>query len=193
MKNWSGQLFPISLLALLAALSFWLQVSLTPVETGKPPRHDKAPDAFAENLQIRRLDANGELKYRLSAPYLQHFPDDDSSEIRNPELIAYRSKSPPITLTAGSALVGTRAETVVLSDTVRIVRPEHGARAELVAETSRMNINLETGLAETDQPVHISQGNSWFAGTGARFDNNASTYELKSQVRGHYLAHRAKP
>jgi len=41
--------------------------------------------------------------------------------------------------------------------------------------------------------VHITQGASWISGIGANIDNNASTFELKSQVRGQYLAPRAQP
>lgn len=193
MKNWSGQIFPIALLTLIAGLSFWLQASLAPAESGGARTDDSAPDAFAVNFQIRRHDDSGELKYRLSAPYLQHFPKDDSSEIRNPELIAYRKDAPPVTVTAGQARVTAQGEQILLSESVRIVRAEDGDRPALIAQTSRLNVSPETGLADTDQPVHITQGASWISGVGAHIDNNASTFELKSQVRGQYLAPRAQP
>jgi lipopolysaccharide export system protein LptC len=193
MKNWSGQIFPITLLALIAGLSFWLQSSLTPGESGTARSDDGAPDAFAENFQIRRHDDSGHLKYRLSAPYLQHFPHDDSSEIRNPELIAYRKDAPPVTVTAAHARVTAQGEQILLSESVRIVRAEEGDKPALVAQTSLLNISPESGLADTDQPVHITQGASWISGVGAHIDNNASTFELKSQVRGQYLAPRAQP
>lgn len=193
MKNWSGQIFPIALLALIAGLSFWLQASLAPAESGAARVDDSAPDAFAENFQIRRHDDSGELKYRLSAPYLQHFPKDDSSEIRNPELIAYRKDAPPVTVTAGQAKVTAQGEQILLSESVRIVRAEDGDRPALIAHTSLLNVSPETGVADTDQPVHITQGASWISGVGAHIDNNASTFELKSQVRGQYLAPRAQP
>jgi lipopolysaccharide export system protein LptC len=193
MKNWSSQIFPITLLALVAGLSFWLQASLAPVESSTVRSDDNAPDAFAENFQIRRLDDNGQLKYRLSAPYLQHFPKDDSSEIRNPELIAYRQDAPPVTVTAGQARVTAQGEHILLSETVRIVRAEDGQRPALIAQTNLLNVYPETGQADTDQPVRITHGASWFSGLGAHLDNNASTFELKSQVRGQYLAPRAKP
>lgn len=193
MKNWSGQIFPITLLALVAALSYWLQASLNAEAPGSKVRKDDAPDAFAEKFEIRRHDEEGLLKYRLSAPHLQHFPHDDSSEIRQPELIAYRKDAPPITMTAGLARVLDQGETIVLSDSVRVVRAEQAKRPELVAETSQLNVKPNAGLAETDQELLITYGSSRISGIGARIDNNASTFVLKSQVRGQYLAPRAKP
>lgn len=193
MKNWSGQIFPITLLALIAGLSFWLQASLTPTESAIPRGDDGTPDAYAENFQIRRHDDDGQLKYRLSAPHMKHFPHDDSSEIRNPELIAYRKNAPPVTVTAGQARVTAQGENIVLTETVRIVRAETPEKPALIAETSLLNVMPDTGQAHTDQPVHITQGASWISGIGAHIDNNASTFELKSQVRGQYLAPRAQP
>ena len=105
MKNWSGQIFPITLLALVAALSYWLQASLNAEAPGSKIRNDDAPDAFAEKFEIRRHDEDGQLRYRLSAPYLQHFPHDDSSEIRQPELTAYRKDGPPVTMTDRKSVV----------------------------------------------------------------------------------------
>ncbi|MCA1939106.1 MAG: LPS export ABC transporter periplasmic protein LptC [Dechloromonas sp.] len=193
MKNWSGQIFPITLLALIAGLSFWLQASQAPTESGSTGSDDKTPDAYAENFQIRRHDDEGHLKYRLSASHLQHFPRDDSSEIRNPELIAYRKDAAPVMMTAGQAKVTAQGEKILLSESVRIVREGHTDKPALVAETSRLNIYPETGQADTDQPVHITQGAFSISGIGAHIDNNASTFELKSQVRGQYLAPRAQP
>lgn len=193
MKNWSGQIFPITLLALIAGLSFWLQASQTPIEAAGSGSDDNTPDAYAENFQIRRHDDNGQLKYRLSAPHLQHFPHDDSSEIRNPELIAYRKDMPPVIVTAGQAKVTAQGEKILLSESVRIVRAGSADQPALIAETSRLDVNPEAGLADTEQAVHITQGAFWISGVGAHIDNNASTFELKSQVRGQYLAPRAQP
>ena len=100
MKHWPSQLFPIVLLALLAGLTFWLQKTIggEEVKNDGKLRHD--PDAIAENFVIRRFDETGHIKYRLTGPYLVHFPDDDSSELKSPVLISYRPDAPPVTITS---------------------------------------------------------------------------------------------
>lgn len=193
MKFGSGQIFPIALLALVAGLSFWLQASLT-ADTSRAARADDGtPDAFATNFEIRRLDDDGALRYRLRAPELKHFPGDEISEIRSPELIAYRQDTPPITITAGLARVSKGGDLVQLTDSVRVRREATPERAELLVSSPSLNVYPETGLAETDQAVTITQGASKLSGVGARIDNKASTFELRSQVRGQYIAQRAQP
>ena len=44
------------------------------------PSHD--PDYFSEQLSITVFDATGQLRRRLQADFLQHFPDDDTTELR---------------------------------------------------------------------------------------------------------------
>ncbi|MFV5213203.1 LPS export ABC transporter periplasmic protein LptC [Azonexus caeni] len=194
MKNWSGQLFPITLLALLAGLSFWLQAILTTdeVRPGKRLATHEA-DAIVENFEVRRLDEQGKLQYRLSAPQLRHFPEDDSSLITSPRLLAYRDDAPPLILTAGQAKVTARGETITLDDSVEITRAATEKRPELNARTSTLTVEPETGKAHTDQAMTITLGASEISGVGARIDNKASTFELRSQVRGRYLSARAKP
>lgn len=184
MKNWQGQLFPIILLALLAGLSFWLQSAINieePRRDGKL-RHD--PDAIIDNFTMRRFDADGLVKYRLTSPHLVHYPDDDSSELKSPTLIHFRRDSPPFTFTALNAKVSARGETVFLWDDVRASRAATADRPELLARMPDLTVQPDLGTAFTDSPVEITMGQSWLKGTGARIDNNAGTFVLQSQVTG---------
>jgi lipopolysaccharide export system protein LptC len=193
MKHSSGQLFSIALLATVAGLTFMLQAALVP-DAAKPDRrltHD--PDAIAENFEIRRLDDQGKLKYRLKAPYIIHYPDDDSSEVKTPRLIAYRQDAPPLILTAERAKITARGEMVYLNENVKILRESTAQSPALLASTSILTVEPDAGLAYTDQAIEITQGASWIKGVGARINSNASTFELQSRVRGHHVASRVQP
>lgn len=193
MKYWPAQLLPIALLGLLAALTFWLRQTVEN-NTPQPPRpvaHDI--DATAEGFTVRRYDETGYLKYRLSAPHLQHFADDDSSQVRSPVLVAYREGMEAATVSADHADVSAKGETVVLRENVRIVRPPAGGRPETVARMPDLTVLPDEGTASTDSPVEITQGNSWMTGVGMNYDNNAATLELLSQVRGQYIRPSTRP
>lgn len=193
MKHSSGQLFSIALLSTIAGLTFMLQAALTP-DAAKPDRHlTHDPDAMAENFEIRRLDDQGKLKYRLTAPYIVHFSDDDSSEVKTPRLIAYRQDAPPLTLTADQAKITTRGEMIYLNENVKILREATAQSPALLASTSLLTVEPDAGLAYTDKAIEITQGASWIKGIGARIDSNASTFELQSRVRGHHVASRVQP
>ena len=154
-------------------------------------RHD--PDAIAENFIVKRFDETGQLKYRLTAPYLVHFPDDDSTEIRSPVLISYPPKAPTVTITAKHAKSTAKAETIYLSEDVTITRAAASGRPELVARMPDLTTQPDAGFAFTKSPVEVTQGQSWVKGVGAHFDNNTSILILQSQVTGLYIRPRAKP
>lgn len=192
MRFGSSQLFVIVLLALLAGLSFWLQRAVAPVETvndGKM-RHD--PDAIAENFLVRQFDEKGHVKYRLTAPYMMHFPDDDSSELQSPTLIHYRPDAPSLTLSGNNARVTSKGQTVFLWDDVKAVRAATPTRPETVARMPELTVEPEAGIAFTKSPVVITEDKSWVKGVGMHLDNNTSTYELQSQVTGLSYPRRAK-
>jgi len=187
MKHWPSQLFPIILLALLAGLSFLLQRNVEPEEPRPDSKLRHDPDAFAENFVIRRFDTEGRLKYRLTAPSLVHYPDDDSSDVKSPTLISYRPDAPSVTITSDHAKVSSRGETVFLWDNVRVTRAAAPNRQEMVARMPDLTTQPEAGLAFTNSPVEITEGQSWIKGVGAQLDNNASTFVLQSRVTGQYI------
>ena len=192
MRFGSSQLFVIVLLALLAGLSFWLQWAVAPVEVVRDGKLRHDPDAIAENFLVRQFDEKGRVKYRLTAPYMMHFPDDDSSELKSPTLIHYRPNAPQLTLTGKNAKVTSKGQTVFLWDDVKAVRAATPARPELVARMPDLTVQPDDGTAFTQSPVEITEDKSWVKGVGMHLDNNTSTFELKSQVTGLSYPRRAK-
>lgn len=193
MKHWPSQLFPIIILSVLAGLTFWLQSA---IEVGNDKhdgkfRHD--PDGVAENYVVRRFDETGQVKYRLTGPYMVHYPDDDSSELQSPTLISYRPDAPQITVTSKFAKVTSKGEVAYLWDDVRVSRAATPERQELVARMPDLTVQTEAGFAFTNSPVEITQGQSWVTGVGAQIDNNKSTFVLQSQVKGQYIRPRTTP
>jgi lipopolysaccharide export system protein LptC len=192
MKLGASKLFTIALLASLAGLSFWLERIVAPVET-KPDaklRHD--PDSIAENLLVRQFDEEGRVKYRLTAPYLEHFPDDDASELKKPTITQYRPDAAPVTVSGDNARVTSKGEVVFLWDDVKVVRAATVDRPEAVARMPDLTVHPDDGIAFTQSPVEITEDKSWVKGVGMRVDNNTSTFELQSQVTGLYYPRRVQ-
>jgi lipopolysaccharide export system protein LptC len=193
MKNWSGQVFIIGLLAFLAGLTFWLDKSQTVDEARADSKLRHDPDAMAENFVMRRFDETGVVKYRLSAPHMKHYPDDDSSVLKNPTLITYRPDAPPVTIIAQNAISTSKGSTVFMWEDVSITRAATPERQEMVARMPDLTAQTEEGFAFTDSAVHIIQGESWVKGVGAFLDNNTSILTLQSQVTGLYIRPRPTP
>lgn len=191
MKRWSGQLYPLVLLGLLAALSFWLEraVDLPEGRHDGKQRHD--PDAYVENFTVRRLNADGQPQYHLVSPRMQHYPDDDSSLISEPRLTYFRPQAPIMTLSGRNAYVTSGGEVVHFWENVVATRAPTRERPEMVARMPDLTVRPDDGTGFTDSPVEITEGRSWIKGTGMHLDNNESTLSLQSQVTGLYFRPRA--
>ena len=176
MKLGANQLFTIALLASLAGLSFWLERIVAPVETRQDGKLRHDPDSIAENLLVRQFDEEGRVKYRLTAPYLEHFPDDDASELKKPTLTQYRPDAAPVTVSGDNARVTSKGEVVFLWDDVKVVRAATVDRPEAVARMPDLTVHPDDGIK----------------GVGMRLDNNTSTFELQSQVTGLYYPRRVQ-
>lgn len=193
MKHWPSQLFPVILLSLLAGLSFVLSSA---VDRGDPPgnsklRHDA--DAISEHFSIMRFDQHGQIKYRLIAPYMIHYPDDDTSLINSPTFVSYRENAEPVIISSNHAKVTSGGDVIFLWEDVIAHREASTLRPAMVARMPDLTVQAESGFAFTSSPVEITQLNSWLKGTGMDLDNNNSTFILRSQVTGVYYSPKAKP
>lgn len=191
MKSGSGQIFAIFLLALLAGLSFWLKKAVEPPSDAPSAKTRHEPDAIAENFTIRQYDAAGRVARRLSAPYMEHFPDDDSSELKSPKLVRHKPDTPDMTLTGDRARVTSKGETVLLEDNVIATRAATAERQQLVARMPDLTVKPNDGVAYTASPVEITEGPSWMKGIGMHIDNDTSTFKLQSEVTGLLYPRRA--
>ena len=193
MKYGPTQLFPIFLLALMAGLSFLLERAVAPEPAQEDSKRLHHTDAIAENIVARRFDDAGHVKYRLIAPYLVHFSDDDSSELRDPLLVNYRPAAAPVEVRARHARVTAKGETVYMWDDVSVTRTATPERPAMVGRMPDLTAQPDAGFAFTSSPVEITEGKSWIKGVGARIDNNTSTFVLQSQVTGLYIRPKTSP
>lgn len=86
MRFSGATLFPLLVLAVLAAATFWLEQA-SQGETSAPrarDRHD--PDYWVDGVQLRGFDAKGAPRHELKARRLEHFPDNDTTLVFEPRL-----------------------------------------------------------------------------------------------------------
>ncbi len=180
-------LFPLILAGLLAALTYWLEVtSRPPPSSSGKLRHD--PDTIIENFEVRRYDNDGGLQHTLRAHKLTHYPDDDTSVVQEPELTYHRE--PAIRITARTARLDGEGRHIELIDEVRIVRAAHQDELETVLTTTRLDVYPDEEIASNREPVEIRQGKSWIRGVGMHANHQTALYALDGPVRG--IFHRTR-
>jgi len=180
-----SNLFPLVLMALLAALTYWLdQAVQTPsVASNALLRHD--PDYIAEQLLATRMDTQGRIKSTLRSERLVHYPDDDTTEIKAPRFISY-AKNTPVTITSRTGLVSSNGEHLYFRDDVRVVRAPYGDRSEMVINTDYLHVLPDDNIAKTDRPVTITDAAMVVNAVGMEMNSETRILLLNMQVKGTY-------
>ena len=182
-------LVSIALLAGLAGVSYYLaelsaRMDRRPAARGAT--HE--PDYFVEGLAVTRTNQRGEPTFRMSAARLDHFPDDDSSELVRPVLVSLDPSRPLVTIRAERGRASTGGQQTQLFGDVLLTRAGRGGDPPLRIETDYVLLLPEEDIARTDRPVRIVRGSSSLTGVGMEFNNAARVLEVRSKVHGVWAA-----
>ncbi len=189
MKAINATLFPLILVGLLAALTFWLERASNPDNPARKAakRHD--PDFIIGQINMRHFDERGTLKQALLADTMTHYPDDDSSLIAKPNLTYYLGSS-STHLAANTAQVSQDNKRVFLHGDVRLTKPPIDGRPATVLQTDTMTVFPDDDVAISNSHVTISQGQTVVSGNSINYNGKTSVSVLTGSVKGTF--YRAK-
>ena len=178
--------FPVLLLAAVAAVTVWLDRQVQPPETGGSgnTRHD--PDYIVDNFTVTRIGPDGVVRYKLNARRMQHYPDDDTTELDAPNFVTFRGSGMTVTASSKTATLSSNGEDAYLKDDVRLTRSAYENRGELTVLTSWLHVIPDDGIAKTDKQVRILDANTLITSDGLEFNNETRILKLLSNVRGRY-------
>lgn len=180
-----SQFFPLLLLAVLASLTFWLDQAVQQGTTGsRTERHD--PDYIVDNIVVRRMDANGDVKHTLYAERMTHYPDDDSTHLLTPRFISNASARAPMSITSRTARVSSGGEHIYFETDVRATRAAYADHSEMVMETSFLHVTPDQHIARTDRPVTVTDAHTVARAIGLELNSETRTVKFLSQFRGTY-------
>lgn len=180
-------LFPMVLLSLLAALTFWINVTVQPTTSriDSSSRHD--PDYIVSNFVTTQTDANGDLRYKLAATEMKHFPDNDTTNLLNPRYTQFAVNKPYTQVEGVRGYVSSNGEVVEIVDKVLVTRQAFADKGEMTLETDYLNIRPNDELVQTTSPVVIRQApKTVIYATGMIYDKKQQTVTLLNKVRAHY-------
>lgn len=179
--------FPLILVALLAALSYWLENT---VQAPTPPRDGSArhdPDYIVDGLVAARMGPDGLRLHQLEAERMVHYPDDDSTHLDKPRLLQYDGDRLAMSITATDAQVSSEGKTVDFNGDVRAVRLATPQHSELVLTTDHLHVVPDEDFATTERPVRIVDANTQVTAVGLELNNKTQVMKLMSNVRGIYV------
>ena len=174
----------------LSTLSWWMPIEQAPVSklvTAPEKRH--VPDFYLSDFDLTTMNAAGHPRYYLQAKGLQHYADDDASQLQMPRLTVYRPAAPAWLLSSDQAQVAAGGQSVLLQDNVKVQRLATNKRDTLELTTSALRVVPAKQYAETDQAVTIVTDLGITRAIGMQADLQQRRLQLLAQVRGDYARH----
>lgn len=185
-------LFPIGVMAALAGLTLWLSQTTQlpePDRTGKF-RHD--PDYRIEHFTLTKLSPQGQPHHVLVADKMQHYPDDDTTDVTRPHLTTLVPGKPRTQVSSDTGQVNSDGSEVQLTGNVHLIRDGEKGNPPLEAFAPDLLVLPDDEKAHTDSPVRFVQGASRLSGTGFDIDSASMQSTLHSRVSGQFESRHKK-
>lgn len=176
----------ISLLLMVAiGLSSWSLLS----SHGKQPveMNPLKPDAFMEDVVATTFNKQGKPSLMLVTPKMIHYPNHDMTKILLPKVTIYRQSPNPWLINSNYATASQGINQILFQDHVVIFHPADKDDPTTTMKTSALTVFPNKQIAETDQPVVITQPNTTIQAIGMLADLNIGIVKLLSQAKGIYV------
>jgi lipopolysaccharide export system protein LptC len=180
------------LLVFVAALSWWYIKTLDKSLAQKTAAFTQGPDYFMYDTVSTILDESGKLKHRLETAYLAHFPDDNRTELEHAHLTLHQQDGSLWSVKANRGRLYQETEQLYLTGDVVIEKPqnadpsENDPQAGIKIQTDRLEIDRNLQIAQTADPVVISNQDLHVDAVGMKANFQTKSVELLANVRGIY-------
>ena len=146
-----------------------------------------SPDYFLTNFKTTQTEADGSIRFILSANEMTHFGQDDTTRLKKPLFIRYKNNIPSSQIEGGIGLVSTDGEEVQIIDNVKVARLETETKPKMELFTDQLTVLPNKDQAMTKRPVRITQDPKTVVNAiGMRYDKKNGIMTLLQKVRVHY-------
>jgi lipopolysaccharide export system protein LptC len=181
------RLFPLVLMLVLAALTFYLDRAVNEDESHPSlRRHD--PDYLVVNFITTTFDREGRAESMLSAERMVHYPDDDTTELTSPRVVQTKRDEPKMTVRADRGTLSRDGEDIYLYDNVVLEREAGAGQTAARLTTEYLQVVRDRSLVRTDRPVTIVEETRSLSGKGMEYSSETQHFTLHSDVRARFEA-----
>ncbi len=156
------------ILAIIAGFSYWALDKLTDDDVTKLSKLAHYPDYYMENFTTLTMNQDGTPKNRLNAEYMAHYPDDNTSELHEPELEIYRRDKQPIYVESDMGWVTSNNDVILLSGNVYLHQNDNNGELKLELITEDARVLVDQKYAETDKAATLISKKSTTTSIGMR-------------------------
>ena len=180
---------PLGILAMLVALTWWLDqlVQPPPARNDGKQRHD--PDLIVDNFSARKFGDDGRVLYTLVARKMVHYPDDDSALLERIDFEAYEPRQPRVTIASENGRLLEGGDKVWFEGNVVMVREADQRYEAPKLTTDRLLVLPDDGVARTTSPVLLENPAGRVEAAGLELNNQTRVLRL-DRVRATYQPRR---
>ena len=171
------------ILIVVAGFSYWTLEKLTGDDVSKLSKLAHYPDYYMENFTTLTMNQDGTPKNRLTGVYMAHYPDDNTTELDEPELEIFRKDKPPIIVNADKGWVTSNNEVVLLSGNVYLHQNDEFGELKLELITEDARVLVDQKYAETDKNATLIVKRSVTNSIGMRAYLQEQRMEFLSNVQ----------
>ncbi len=175
-------------LSLLALGTWWLAFTQEPELDTSQVKSGNKIDYYLKTFDSYSMTLEGNKKQRVRAAFMQHFIDDDNTEMTEPVITMYSPEKPNLHIMSETGFISSDGELMLLNGAVNIRREALKDVAAIEVDTHNLRVQLADDFAETDEFVEIRSGISIIKGTGLRAHFRAPiNIKILNHVRGTHV------
>ena len=144
------------------------------------------PDAFVTDMDLKVMDEQGQLEYRVRARHMTHYPNDKRFKLEKPDINILQSSGDSWHILSERGETTEAADIIWLLGAVDIRRLQTADSAALHIVTTDLLVKPEEKLAETENDTTIISDLYRVNAVGMKADFSNNTLELRSRVKGRY-------
>jgi lipopolysaccharide export system protein LptC len=174
------------ILAILALGSSWL-VSLISDEDEITSSEEHKMDYYLNNFTTTMMGEDGKPDKKLSAKRMVHFPDDDTTELDEPNITIFEESAPKWIIKSEDGWLSGDGKLLLLQGKVTMDRPKTAGSEPISIVTRNLRVQPKQDYAETEEPITITQTNSWIKSKGMQaWLATPTRIKFLAEVRGRY-------
>ena len=145
---------------------------------------ETGPDSFVKDIHLAVMDEQGQLKYRLRAGHMTHYPNEDRVRLTHPDIDVVHTDGAVWHILAERGEAATAGDRIWLLGPVDIRRPGTTADDAIHVITSDLLVKPEEELAVTEKAATITGKRFVINAVGMKAYFRTGALELLSRVRG---------
>lgn len=177
---------PLAILAVLAALSFWIERSVQVADSnGQAAQAD--PEGIMENFDALRTDLAGKPHYRLSARKLKHYSGSKLTELEAPRFVQLDPEAGEVSAMARQATVSANGDEVDLRGDVVVERAARPGQSAMTLRTAQLLVFPDRDLLRAPGAVDIRDGTQTLRAGAMEYDARQRVIKLSGRVQARYI------